>query len=260
MFLKTAGLAPTVFLLYNAYMQAVILAAGRGTRMGALTENTPKALLPLGGKTLLEYEFDALPQEIDEIIVIVGYMGGSIHDRFGGSWQGRDVLYVEQEELDGTAGALWRAKDILHDRFVVMMSDDLYAKEDVERCIQEKDWALLVQRRAEIRSKGKVEVDADGIILEVKEGDHGNVPGLLGTNLFVLDTRIFQCPLIPKAEGSDEFGLPQTAISAASMLKIPFRAVETDKWVEITTPEDLENAEEMLGNIGNGADQTQQTP
>jgi NDP-sugar pyrophosphorylase family protein len=229
-------------------MQAVILAAGRGTRMRELTENLPKALIPLGEKTLLEYEFDALPNEVDEIIVIVGYMGGLIHDRFGGSWQGRDVLYVEQETLDGTAGALWRAKDILEDRFVVMMADDLYAKDDIERCMQGKNWALLVQRRAEMRSKGKVEVDAQGNIVAVTEGDHGNVPGLLGTNLFVLDTRIFQCPLIPKAEGSEEFGLPQTAIAAANMLKIPFHAIETDKWVEITTPEDLQKAEEMLAN------------
>jgi NDP-sugar pyrophosphorylase family protein len=132
-----------------------------------------------------------------------------------------------------------------------MMSDDLYAKEDIERCMQEKDWAVLVQRRAEIRSKGKVEVDTQGNVQGIAEGDHGNVPGLLNTNLFVLDTRIFQCPLVPKAEGSDEFGLPQTAIAASKMLRIPFRAIETDKWIEITTPEDLEKAEEMLGNTSN---------
>lgn len=241
-------LAPAVFILYNGTMQAVILAAGRGTRMGALTENSPKALLPLGDKTLLEYELDALPDGIDEVIIIVGYMGSSIHDRFGGSWQGRDILYVEQEKLDGTAGALWRAKDILHDRFLVMMSDDLYAKEDAERCAREKDWALLVQRRAQVRSKGKVEVDPHGNIVAVTEGDHGNVPGLLSTNLFVLDTRIFQGPLIPKSEGSDEFGLPQTAIEASKLLNVPLHAVETDKWIEITTQEDLQKAAEILTN------------
>jgi NDP-sugar pyrophosphorylase family protein len=231
-------------------MQAVILAAGRGARMGALTENTPKALLPLGDKTLLEYEFDALPDAIDEVVVIVGYMGSSIQSKFGGKWRDKQIFYVEQEELDGTAGALWRAKDILHDRFIVMMSDDLYAKEDIEKCIDEKDWVLLVQHRDELRSKGKVEVDAHGKILNVTEGDHGDVSGLLGTNLFVLDTRVFQGPLIPKTQGSDEFGLPQTVIAASKMLNVPFHAVETKKWVEITTPEDLKKAEEMLGNSG----------
>ncbi|HTR18426.1 MAG TPA: nucleotidyltransferase family protein [Candidatus Paceibacterota bacterium] len=232
-------------------MQAVILAAGRGTRMKELTETTPKALLPLGNKTLLEYEFDALPDEVDEVIVIVGYLGSLIHERFGGEWNGKKIFYVEQDKLDGTAGALWRAKDILHDRFVVMMSDDLYARSDVENCIREKDWALLVQHRDEIRSKGKVEVNKRGEVIGVTEGDHGAVPGFLSTNLFMLDSRIFQCPMVPKAPGSEEFGLPQTAIQAAQMLGIPFRAVKTDKWLEITSPEDLKKAREMLGNIKN---------
>jgi NDP-sugar pyrophosphorylase family protein len=227
-------------------MQAVILAAGRGTRMNELTENTPKALLPLGAKTLLEYELDALPEEVDEVVIIVGYLGGLIHERFGGEWNGKKLFYVEQEKLDGTAGALWRAKDILHDRFVVMMSDDLYAKADIKRCIEEKDWVELVQHRDELRSKGKVELNKHGEIVSVTEGDHGAVPGLLGTNLFVFDTRIFQCPMVPKSLGSDEFGLPQTAIAAAKVLKVPFHAVKTDSWVEITTPEDLQKAEEML--------------
>ena len=229
-------------------MQAVILAAGRGTRMKELTERLPKALLPLGKKTLLEYQFDALPDEIDEVIVVVGYLGGLIHERFGGEWSGKRMLYVEQDKLDGTAGALWRTKDILHDKFIVMMSDDLYAKSDVEKCMQEKDWALLVQHREEIRSKGKVELDKDGLILKVTEGDYGATPGLLNTNLFLLDTRIFKGHMVRKAPESEEFGLPQTVIETAKKLEIPFRAIKTDKWFEITSPEDLKKAEELLGD------------
>src|SRR5580704_5237514 len=49
--------------IYNAPMQAVILAAGRGTRMGTLTENLPKPLLEVGGKTLLEHKLDMLPYD-----------------------------------------------------------------------------------------------------------------------------------------------------------------------------------------------------
>lgn len=237
-----------VFISYNQPMQAVILAAGRGTRMGNLTEDRPKALLSLGEKTILEREFDALPESIEEVIIVVGYLGGLIRDKIGGIYQGKTVLYVEQEKLDGTAGALWRAKDILHDSFIVMMADDLYAKEDLERCMKEKDWSVLLQRRSEIRSKGKVELDEEGNVVDVAEGNHGNVPGLLNTNLFKLDTRVFQSPLVPRFAGSDEFGLPQTVIAGSKLFNIPLRPVETDKWVEITTPEDVKKAEQILAD------------
>src|SRR3989338_3733767 len=109
-------------------MQAVILAAVRGTRMKELTEGTPKALLEISGKPLLQYEFDSLPEVVDEVIIIVGYMGSMIQQRFGGIYKDKKIFYVEQDVLDGTAGALWRAKDILSDRFLVMMADDLYGR------------------------------------------------------------------------------------------------------------------------------------
>src|SRR3990167_6634769 len=115
-------------------MQAVILAAGRGTRMRELTESTPKALLEVAGRPLLEYAFDALPEAVDEVILVVEYLGGSIHDRFGPDYFGKRLLYVEMEELHGTAAALWMAKDILsagggsasggQDRFLILPGDD----------------------------------------------------------------------------------------------------------------------------------------
>ena len=69
-------------------MQAVILAAGRGVRMGALTESTPKPMLQIKGRTLLEYKLAALPEEVDEVIIVVGYLGGMIQSHFGGEYNG----------------------------------------------------------------------------------------------------------------------------------------------------------------------------
>ena len=214
--------------------------------MKELTEAMPKALLEVSGKPLIEYGFDALPDDIDEIIVVVGYFGGVIQQRYGGTYKDKRILYVVQETLDGTAGALWCAKDLLKKRFVVMMSDDIYGREDIETCIEAGGWVELVQRRAAIRSKGKVEVDRHHNIIRITEGNHGNIPGLLGTNFFVLDTRLFDFPMVPKAEGSDEYGLPQTIIPAAKSLGIPFCAVEGTTWFEITDPKDLGKAEEFL--------------
>ena len=214
--------------------------------MGALTEDRPKPMLEVAGKTLLEHKFDALPDEVEEIILIVGYLGGKIQERFGGDYNGKRILYVEQEILDGTMGALAQAKDILKDRFIVMMGDDLYSKDDVETCIAIPDWTILVEEMEELNSGGRIITDESGVVVDIEEGNHAGKTGSISTNMFVLDTRIFQYPMVPKAAGSDEFGLPQTVLAASKAGDIPFEAVPATFWIQITAPEDLAKAEEIL--------------
>lgn len=235
-------------------MQAVILAAGRGTRMDELTEAVPKPMLPVAGRPLLEYKIDALPDGFDEVVLIVGYLKDVIKRHFGAVYGNRKIEYVEQGELNGTAGALWAAKDILHDRFLVMMGDDIYMREDIEACVaKENAWILLVQEVPEMHRAGSVKLDTDGRIAEVIESSIENAerlePGLASTNLYVLDTRLFSCPRIPKHAGSLEYGLPQTVVNAAHVLGIPFEPIFTEKWIQITVPRDLIAAAEILKKI-----------
>jgi NDP-sugar pyrophosphorylase family protein len=226
-------------------MQAVILAAGRGTRMGALTESTPKPMLQVAGKTLLEYKFDALPAEIDEIILIVGYLGGEIQKRFGGEYKGKRVLYIEQENpVGGTANALWAAQDILHNRFVSMYGDDIYDAEDMKRCLALPDWVILAQERDSLESAAKIVTDEKGIISDILEaGTHTGGSGLANTGLYVLDTRIFNYEQV-KLPGREETGLPQTMLQAKH--DIPIHVVTTSKFIAVTNPDDLKKAEDLL--------------
>ena len=63
-------------------MQAIILAAGKGTRMRPLTYDMPKAMLPVKGKPVLEYTISFLPEEIDEIIIVINHLGDQIKNYF----------------------------------------------------------------------------------------------------------------------------------------------------------------------------------
>lgn len=227
-------------------MQAVILAAGRGTRMASLTEEVPKPMLTVHGKTLLEHKFEELPDEVTEIILIIGYKGDVIRKQLGDTWHGKKLMYVEQETLDGTAGALWRARAFLTDRFIIMMGDDLYGRDDVARLAATPDWSLAVFETPSMASGGKMIVDGQGAITAIEEGDHRGTPGKMCTNLFCLDTRIFDFPLVPKSAGSDEYGLPQTVLAAAKAGGIPFSAVNATTWFQVTAPEDLPRAEAWL--------------
>jgi NDP-sugar pyrophosphorylase family protein len=230
-------------------MQAVILAAGRGTRMGDLTKNRPKPMLEVAGKNLIEWKLEALPTEVDEVIIIVGYLHQLIRDYFKDSFGGRSIRYLQQENIvGGTADALWQAKDMLSDRFIVMMGDDLYVEADIRACIAQPEWALLVQSMHESRSAGAVVVDTAQNILGTEEGEHHG-DWLASTNLFVLDTRLFRFDPVPKAPGSSELGLPQTATWVSKCLGIPFAAVPATHWIQITAPEDMPLAEAQLSHL-----------
>jgi bifunctional UDP-N-acetylglucosamine pyrophosphorylase/glucosamine-1-phosphate N-acetyltransferase len=228
-------------------MQAVILAAGRGTRMKELTDHVPKPLLEAAGKTLLEHKFDELPDEVDEIVIIVGYHGDKVEQRLGTEYAGRRITYVVQETLDGTAGALWKAKDLLKGRFLVMMGDDLYGRADLAAAIASPDWVIGAWPLPAGASGGRITTDASGTITDIIEGTHEE-PGETSTNLFVLDTRLFGYPMVPKAEGSGEYGLPQTVLAVSRESGIPLRPLRASFWVQVTSPEDLRKAEDILKN------------
>lgn len=215
--------------------------------MGALTDNTPKPMLMVANKNLIEHKLDILPPEVDEVIIIVGYLGHVIQKHFGGEYRGKRLLYIDQANIvGGTADALWQAKDILQGRFLVMMGDDLYTAEDVAACIAAPEWALLVQEMHGTRSAGAVSTDSAGEVQGIEEGEHAG-RWYAGTNLFVLDTRLFGFAPLPKAPGSHELGLPQTVAFAARALGASFRAISATRWIQITAPEDLAAAEFTLG-------------
>jgi NDP-sugar pyrophosphorylase family protein len=225
-------------------MQAVILAAGRGTRMGVLTEQLPKPMLEVAGKTLLEHKFDALPQDVHEIIIVVGYLKETISAKFGDTYNGKSIIYVEQRNIvGGTMDALLQAKPYLTEKFIVMMGDDIYTKEDIQAVLAH-DWALLVQRVPDTKVGGRVIIGVDHYVIDIIENGEGD--GAVSTNMFALDPRIFDYPAVPKKAGSEELGLPQTVVAASKASGIPLNVVEATRWIQITNPDDLVTATKLL--------------
>lgn len=220
--------------------------------MRELTDTCPKPMLMVGSKNLIEHKLTELPPEIDEVIIVIGYKGEVIRSYFGEMYEGRRIRYVEQRELEGTGSATWLAKDLVHGRFLILMGDDLYVRDDIERCMKGEDWVMLVESTETMASGGSVVIDSGGVVQGIEEGDHRGKPGIMNTNMFVLDEHVFQEPLVPKATGSDEFGLPQTVVAASKHLEIPLHAVEATRWIQITEPEDLTRAELQLEGVVEG--------
>lgn len=223
-------------------IQAVILAAGKGTRMLPLTETRPKPMQMVLGKNLIEWKLEALPEAIKDVIIVIGHQGEQIRDYFGDSWNGKPIRYAVQEELNGTAGALWTARDLIGDRFVVLMGDDLYGADDV-RGITKHEWAIGGYPVLKRETGGEIAMGSKGEFAWIKEDKHYVERGYVSTNLFMLKKEIFTYNkvIVP---GRTEFGLPHTLLSVAMHHFVPI--VEVKHWFQITTSEDLQKAEKFV--------------
>jgi bifunctional UDP-N-acetylglucosamine pyrophosphorylase/glucosamine-1-phosphate N-acetyltransferase len=227
-------------------MQVVILAAGKGTRMGGLTHETSKSLLKIKGRAILEYTLANLPGEISEVIFVIGYHGDKIKDHFGGEYQGRKIRYVWQLRLDGTAGAVYLTRNLLRGRFMVLNGDDLYHRDDLKKIIGH-EMAVMVKEVDDPGRFGVIEVDADGHLFQVLERPEQPLNNLVSTGAYVLDKRIFFSPMVKISER--EYGLPQTLARMAKDNNYKVKVGRAIFWHANNQEDDLVKAEKIIDNF-----------
>lgn len=225
-------------------MQAVILAAGKGVRMGKLTELLPKPLIPVCGKPALEHTLHSLPESITEVVLVIGYLGSQIRAHIGDVYNRKKIVYVEQCDLNGTGGAVYAAQDVLQGSFIVIHGDDLYLPIDLERLASSPDWAVLVTEVAELGSAGKAVIDNNRVLNILEKESHTGGPGYANAGGYRLDERYFALPPVVRPE-STEIGLPQTLIQAAA--EIAIEPIMAGQIIRLTSPEDIPKAEAALG-------------
>lgn len=106
-------------------VDAVIMAGGEGKRLKPLTDNTPKPLLKIGNKPIIEYNIDRLnAYGIDNIYITIKYLGNKIIEYFkDGSEKDLNIKYTQETDALGTIGAITLINDFIHENILVMNSD-----------------------------------------------------------------------------------------------------------------------------------------
>ena len=219
-------------------MQCV--AAGRGTRMGSLCNNCPKPMLSIQGKPKLAHTLKQLPDEVDEIILMVGYLESVIREYFGDTYAGRKIRYITHTEIDGTGKILHDAREMLDERFLVLMGDDLYRKDDLGKLLR-CDVGILAYEVEDARKMAVLETDNEGILEQIVEAPHTSSSKLANTGAYVLRDAYFTYPLIPKSPRSVEYGLPQTMVQMKDTYAI--QVVRAKDWFQVGDPEALKRAQ-----------------
>ena len=218
-------------------MKVVILAAGKGTRMLPLTETRPKPMLKVVNKIILEHNLEQLDGLVEEVILVVGYLGDKIKNYFGNKFKNLKIRYVEQREQRGTGHALMMAKDKLEDDFLVLGGDDLYFREDIKKVLN-KRLCILVKEIPNPECFGVVDTKGRKVIelVEKPKNPKGN---LVNTSLYHLNKEVFEIELKETERG--EFELTDYI---KGILPIDF--VIAENWFPLTYPWNLLEVNEFL--------------
>ncbi|MSR76117.1 MAG: nucleotidyltransferase family protein [Candidatus Ryanbacteria bacterium] len=225
-------------------MKAIILAAGKGTRMRPLTLERPKPLVQIGGRPLIEHIASQLPSEVDEFVIVIGYLGDMIREYCGDVFLGRRVTYVVDDEIKGTYRALEKTKHLLREgeRFFVVYADDLHGADGFKECLKH-DRALLVSMVEDPRPYGVIEIDEVGYVRAIEEKPLHPKTNMVSTGVLLLDYSIFDhAPAMHS--GTGEYFLTHAIEQMLSIKKI--MAVSSSFWYPVSTPQDVEQVEMMM--------------
>ena len=222
-------------------MQCIILTAGKGTRLRPLTDATPKPLVKVAGKPLIDHIVESLPSSIEELIIVTGYLEEQIREYCGKEFHGRPVTYMHQEVQDGTARALWLCKDLLRGRFLFMYGDDIHGANDIAR-LTSYNRSMLAKTVPNPERFGIVVRNPDGTVATIEEKPEHPPSNLASTGGFVLDMNLFKFE--PQKPVNGEYYLPEVVERYSK--EYPVAVVEEAVWIPIGYPEDIEKAEKIL--------------
>lgn len=224
-------------------MQCVILCAGKGTRMRPLTEDTPKPLIEVCGKPILQHVVEALPDEVTDLVLVVGYLADQIKHECGDVYCGRRVQYVHQENFSGGTGdALLCAKDILKDRFLLLNADDVQGAAKLKEAVQ-AEHAIIAATSDHPEDFGVLVEKDDGTLDGIIEKPKDPPSNLINTGGYVLDTHIFEYEV---ALSSDSGELYVTDMFTQYAQDYQVVIVQQDEWIPVGKPEDVATAEAIL--------------
>lgn len=232
-------------------MDAIILAAGLGTRLRPHTLTTPKPLLPVAGRPILDWTIAALPPAVDRLIVVTHYLAEQVGNFLRQQKHIADWLTVFQATPRGTGDALRCCRDAVRsDRFLVLNGDDLYAAPDLAK-LADAPAGLLAYPVDEPRRYGIVFRRVDGSLerLVEKPDLDGRHLANIGAYLFPKWAADVELPLSPR--GEYEITDAVSAVAARQQ----FAVVEATAWLPIGTEDAWRHAEtlnlpDLLGTTG----------
>jgi NDP-sugar pyrophosphorylase family protein len=222
-------------------MDAVLLCAGLGTRLRPHTLTTPKPLLAVRGRPILDWTLGALPKSVDRLIVVVQHLAVQIEKYLQGQKYFSQWTAVPQGEPRGTGDALRRCHDwIRSDRFLVLNGDDLFGAADLAELAQ-RPAGVLCASVDDPRKFGIAFLKADGTLDKLVEKPDLDGPLLANTGAYLFPKNVFDIELRLSPRG--EFEITDYVTTLAG--RRPVDVVRAGFWFPIGTEDAWNQAKEI---------------
>lgn len=152
-------------------MKAIILAAGKGTRLGEIGESIPKCLIRIGNKTIIEHQIEALnSNDIKDISVVLGYQDSKVREIL----RNKNIkFYLNKDyETTGMLESFFCAKNELNDDVMLIYGDVIFTANLIKKISENKDdFCLVIDSKKEVKGDTQVRI-VDNVIKEISK----NIP------------------------------------------------------------------------------------
>ena len=246
-------------------MQAIILAAGMGRRLGELTKENTKCMVPVNGVRLIDRLLTQLSQlQLNRVIIVVGYQGQKLIDYIGHRYDGRlNIVYAENPIYDKTNNiySLSMVKDQLQEDDTLLIESDLIFSDRLFSMILENPYPnlALVAKYESWMDGTMVRLDEDQYIVNFisKEAfDYADVDSYFKTvNIYKFSREFLQQQYVPfldaytKAVGNNEYY--ENVLRIISLLNshnMKALPIGNERWYEIDDKQDLDIAEALFAD------------
>jgi bifunctional UDP-N-acetylglucosamine pyrophosphorylase/glucosamine-1-phosphate N-acetyltransferase len=222
-------------------VDAIILAAGLGTRLRPHTEHTPKPLLPIRGRPILDWALGALPPAVDRVLVVINYLGEQIEAYLRSQKHFANWEAVRQEQPRGTGDALRSCRDRLRGGpFLVLNGDDLFGAADLAR-LSACRAGLLVHPVDHPWRWGIALLKPDGTLAKLDEKPKLEGRHLANTGAYAFPPEVFETELTMSARGEYEITDYVSALARTGTVQ----PVQAKFWLPIGTVEAWQAAQAL---------------
>ena len=230
----------------NRVNEAIILCGGFGTRLQSIVSDVPKPMADINGKPFLAFLLESLAnQQIERVVLAVGYKSEYIEKFFGNYFHKMEIIYSKEDKPMGTGGAIKKALTRITNHTVFVLNGDTYFDIDFSTMAnfhkeKNSDITIAVREVQEIGRYGSLFVDATNKIISFTEKSNSS-SGLISGGIYCMNKMFFF------SYSEDKFSIKKDFFEK-KVSSSNFYAYKSDGYfVDIGIPEDYFRAQKEMG-------------